>query len=73
MSATSLVPIVVLVGVLGLDLWVYADAKTALERGTPVVASIGRLDFDTPSVWFVGCLVLFVVVFPLYLAARSQR
>jgi hypothetical protein len=44
----ALVPILVLLLVLATDLWVYADAKAHAERGTPIVASIGRLVVATP-------------------------
>jgi hypothetical protein len=67
---TALVPIVVLLAVLASDLWVYADAKAQLERGAPVVLSIGSLKVDTPALWFLGCLVLWVVFFPVYIKAR---
>jgi len=72
MSVIALVPILVLVPIVAVDLWVYADAKAHSDRGTPVVAFIGRLAVDTPPVWSVGCLVLWIVFFPLYLIARGQ-
>jgi hypothetical protein len=72
LSVTALVPILVLLPVLATDLWVYADAKAHDERGTPVVASIGSLVVDTPAAWFFGCLLLWVLFFPLYIARRNQ-
>jgi hypothetical protein len=72
MSTTALAPVLLLVAILAADLWVWSDARAQSERGTPVVASVGRLQIDTPSTWFIGCLVLFVVFFPLYLAARGK-
>ncbi len=68
--AVALVPILVLLFVLSTDLWVYADAKAHVERGTPVVFSSGFLDVDTPAAWFVGCLFLWILFFPLYINLR---
>jgi hypothetical protein len=68
----ALVPILVLLLVLATDLWVYADAKAHAERGTPIVASIGRLVVATPAAWFLGCLILWILFFPLYITRRNQ-
>jgi hypothetical protein len=69
---SSLLPLVVLAGVLGADVWVYADAKEHQERGAPVVASIGAFRLSTPTAWFLGCVVLWIVFFPLYLTSRGR-
>jgi hypothetical protein len=66
----AVVPILVLILVLAIDLWVYADAKTHEERGAPVVFSVGSFEVDTPSAWFFGCLILWVLFFPLYINLR---
>jgi hypothetical protein len=71
MSGTALAPITVLVPILATDAWVYSDASARNERGSPVVVSIGRFEIDTPAAWFVGCLILWIVFFPLYLTARG--
>ncbi|MEU8259298.1 hypothetical protein AB0C02_01555 [Micromonospora sp. NPDC048999] len=68
---SNAVPIVVLVVVLALDAWVYTDARERMRRGSPVSVSIGSLRIETPQAWFLGCLVLWVVFFPLYLAASG--
>ena len=68
----ALVPVLVLVVVVAIDLWVYADARAQSERGTPVVFSTDFLTVDTPGAWFVGCLLLSVVFLPLYLAIRDH-
>ncbi|MGN6300585.1 MAG: hypothetical protein ACTHN8_05770 [Angustibacter sp.] len=68
--AAALVPLAVVVG---LDAWVYLDAGR--RQGTACQVSVtvaGRLTLDSPVGWLVGCVVLFVVVFPLYLVARSR-
>lgn len=71
--AGAFAPLLVLLVVLASDAWVYADAKAHTERGTPVVFSAGTLVVDTPAAWFVGALLLWIVVFPLYLSARQAR
>lgn len=68
--AAALVSLAVVVG---LDACVYVDA--ARRQGTARQVSVtvaGRLTIDSPVAWLVGCVVLFVVVFPLYLVARSR-
>ncbi|HET7490111.1 MAG TPA: hypothetical protein VFJ85_19460 [Acidimicrobiales bacterium] len=72
MSATDLLPIVVLVTVLGIDAWVFTDAQRKQSSGTPVVATLGPLELTSPTAWLLVCLVLFVVFFPLYVVARGQ-
>ena len=69
-SITAWVPILVLLALLATDLWVYADAKAHRERGTPVVFSAGYLNVDTPVAWFLCCLVLWILFFPLYITRR---
>jgi hypothetical protein len=71
-SITAWVPILVLLALLATDLWVYADAKAHKERGTPVVFSAGYLNVDTPVAWFLCCLVLWILFFPLYITRRNQ-
>jgi hypothetical protein len=68
----ALVPILVLLVFLGTDFWVHVDAKAHYERGTPVIFSTGFLEVDTPVAWFFGCLLLWIVFFPLYIARRDQ-
>ena len=65
--AAALVPLAV---VLGLDLWVYSDARARQGTRREVRARIGSLEIDRPQWWLAGCVVLFVLVFPLYLVAR---
>jgi hypothetical protein len=72
LSVTALVPILVVLAVLATDLWVYADAKTHEERGRPVLVSIGSLKVDTPAAWFLGCFILWILFFPLYMTKRGQ-
>jgi putative flippase GtrA len=72
LSVSAAVPILVLFAALATDLWVYADAKLHDERGTPVVFSVGSLVVDAPVKWFVGCLILWILVFPLYIKSRGQ-
>ena len=67
---TALLPIVLLLVIVASDVWVYTDAKERRARGFPVVVTIGSFPIDTPEAWFVACLVVWVVFFPLYLSAR---
>ena len=67
----ALGPIVVLLVILAVDLWVYADAKRSAAQGTPVVARIGSFGVETPEMWFFGSLVLFILFFPLYMVSRA--
>jgi hypothetical protein len=71
--ATPLVPIVVLLALLAVVRWVYVDAQVRAERGTPVVFSIGNFKVDAPAAWALGCLVLWVLFFPLYLSSRGHN
>ena len=66
-----LVPIASAGVVLVLDAWVYADARGKAEAGRPVTFRAGSLVIDTPALWFLCCLIMWVVVFPLYLTTRA--
>lgn len=69
-SAAALVPLLVLLALLPIDRWVYVDAQAHAERGNPVIFRNGNLKVDTPAAWALGCLILWVLFFPLYLANR---
>ena len=64
-------PLIVLLAILAIDLWVYADARRWAAQGAPVVARIGSFAAETPETWFLGCLVLFIFFFPLYMVSRA--
>jgi len=70
MSA-ALVPLVVLLVILAIDVWVYADAQQRAGQGAPVVVRIGAFVLETPLTWFIGCLILWIVFFPLYMVSRA--
>jgi hypothetical protein len=70
LSVSLLLPLLVLALVLAIDLWVYADAKDHEEQGNPVVFSIGSLTVGTAAAWFVCCLLLWILFFPLYINLR---
>ena len=72
MSLVELVPIIVVLVIVGTVLWVYTDARTHAEKGDPVIFSVGSIQLDSPEVWSVVCLVLWVFAFPLYLASRQR-
>lgn len=71
--AAAVVSILVLLVVLAIDVWVYADAKERLRRGNPVAVSLGSFRLETPAAWFLGCLIMWVVFFPLYLTATGRN
>jgi hypothetical protein len=58
--------------VVGLALWVLADARHWARRGTPVVARFGSLTIATPQAWAVACLLAFVIFVPTYVVARGS-
>jgi hypothetical protein len=73
LSASVLVPMLVVVIVVATDAWVYTDAKARAERGRPVTFSYGSFAIETPIAWFLGCLILWVLFFPLYLTMSGQN
>jgi hypothetical protein len=64
-------PLLVLVIWLVSVIWVYQDAQSRSRRGHPVTVALGSLELTTPSAWMAGCLVLWIVFFPMYLRARQ--
>ena len=68
-----LIAILILVAiVLATAAWVYKDAKSSAGRGHPIVSSVGSLQLNTPMAWFLACLVLWELCFPLLLHRQSQ-
>jgi hypothetical protein len=57
--------------VLATAAWVYKDAKAFAVRGHPIVSSVGSLQLSTPMAWFIACVVLWELCFPLYIDSRS--
>ena len=54
--------------VIGTSIWVYFDAKSiGVRKG--LVSGIADLG---PGMWFIACLFLWIVSFPIYLAKRSE-
>ncbi|HWC33732.1 MAG TPA: hypothetical protein VG650_02780 [Mycobacteriales bacterium] len=70
MSSVTLTPLFVLGVGIAVDLWVYVDAKRRADSGSPVVFEAGSLVIATPAAWAVGCLILWIWFFPLYLTTR---
>ncbi|MFZ4574222.1 MAG: hypothetical protein ACOYN0_07475 [Phycisphaerales bacterium] len=59
--------LVVVLVVLGSSIWVLIDAqKLGLKREQAGLLS------NSPVGWFVGCIGVWIVAFPLYLVARSR-
>jgi hypothetical protein len=71
-SSTALTSILLLLLLAAIDVWVYLDASALARRGTPVVFSTGSFMLDTPAGWFLGCLIVFVFFFPLYITSRNR-
>lgn len=71
MPAAALVPLWVLALGLAVDAWVWTDASRRAAQGRPVVFRSGSFVVDTPAMWLVGCLLLWVVFLPLYLQSRG--
>jgi hypothetical protein len=58
-----------LIVVLGTSIWVYFDAKSLGFGKRQLVP--GHLDAG-PGMWCLGCLALWIIMFPLYLAKRGK-
>ena len=69
--AVELVPIFVALSLAASSLWVYQDASKHVRQGRTVYFSLGSLELSTPGVWAGCCLVLWVLVMPLYLTCRK--
>jgi hypothetical protein len=68
---SALLPVLVILVLVVFDVGVYLDAKRCAAEGSPVVLRVGTFVVETPLAWFVGCLVLWIVFFPLYLISRA--
>jgi hypothetical protein len=69
-SSAVAAPLIVAIAVISIDWWVYTDAKAHADRGAPVVFRAGSFSVETPTAWFLGCLLVWVIFFPLYLTNR---
>lgn len=72
MTPAAAVPLAAAVVVVAVDAWVYTDAKAHADRGAPVVFRVGSFAIETPGAWLLGCLLLWVIFFPIYLTSRSS-
>lgn len=50
--------------------WVYRDSHASAKRGRPVISSVGSWQLRKPLAWFLACLLLWEMAFPLYLDSR---
>jgi hypothetical protein len=69
--SAALLPVVAVLVILAVDSWVYLDAKRYANEGRPVVFRSATLVIDSPVTWFVWCLVLWIIFFPLYMVSRA--
>ena len=68
-----LLPVLPVVLLAAADVWVYLDARRIATTGSSVFLRIGAFSIDTPVAWLVGCVVLWIFFFPMYLVSRSRR
>lgn len=62
-----LVSLCIALVVFGSSIWVLIDAQRLGVRGE------GKgMTSNSPAAWFAGCVLLWIVVFPLYLVTRSK-
>ncbi|MFJ8581344.1 hypothetical protein [Micromonospora sp. NPDC093277] len=73
LAATALASILVLLVVLSVDAWVYADAKKRQRSGNAASVSLGTFRVESPEAWFLGCVILWVVFVPLYLTTTGRN
>ncbi len=67
-----MLPLALITVLLASDAWVYADAQRHTDSGRPVEMSIGSVRIDTPVLWTLGCLLLWIVFLPLYITQRTH-
>jgi len=72
-ASGALGPLLAVLPIIATDLWVYEDARRRALAGSPVVLGAGAVRIGTPMTWFVACLALWIVFFPLYLLTRTAR
>jgi hypothetical protein len=49
------------------SIWVWADARSKAKNSVD-----GKVGGEKPWAWFWGCLLLWIILFPLYLVRRGQ-
>lgn len=64
MDTTQIMIIVVIAS----SIWVLADSVSIGVKRGQIKGMLGMGPFG----WFIGCLILWLIVFPLYLAKRSE-
>jgi hypothetical protein len=69
-ASNGLAAVALLLVVLGIDAWIFMDARSRAAQGQDVVATVGPVTLSTAGQWLLGCLLLWVFVVPLYLVAR---
>lgn len=72
MNASNLIPILAAAAVVVSDVWVMWDASRRTADDASVRARIGPVVLTQPTQWFLACIVLWLIVFPLYLVARRR-
>ena len=67
-TAGSLIVFVVFVSWLMSTIWVYRDARGRARAGRPVRLA----SWTSADAWTGGCVLLWIVFFPMYLVARYR-
>jgi hypothetical protein len=67
-----LIPFLLLLIVAATDIWVYFDAQRCVAAGSPIFFRIGGFRIDTPAAWLVGCIVVWIFFFPMYLVSHRR-
>jgi len=56
-ALSAMVPVLLLLVVLATDVWAYRDSGLRLAEGEPVTVTVGPYRMESPTVWFVACLL----------------
>jgi len=58
--------------VIGTAIWVGVDAHTLMKDLTPAERVSVSSFCTSPTIWAIGCLLLWIIAFPWYLAIRKN-
>jgi hypothetical protein len=58
--------------VIGTTIWVGVDASTLMKNLTPSERMSVNTSANSPTMWVICCLLLWIVAFPWYIAVRKK-
>lgn len=65
--------LVIMAVLIGTSFWVYFDAKSiGIKAGEVKSGRMAGLDTMGPGSWLAGCLILWIIFFPIYLVKRGE-